>query len=222
MNDENDDIVPVDSNADRALDIGAFMTAVLPIPWLAPAVSFVLSGISNQRKFDRIKDALGQLNEKLKDFKSEASETYVQSEEFQDLLEQTLSKVAAERNEEKRKIYGRFLAGAIETPGEPYDEQIRFLRDLDVLQPDHLRIFRAMLESPDPNSTADIGLHEFDTLMKRLPDIDEEKLRDLVAQLANLRMIWVVTNRKVSGSLALDLRNFFTPYGKRFLKYLTD
>jgi len=34
-------------------------------------------------------------------------------------------------NNEKRQIYGAFLAGAIKSPNEPfYDEQLRFLRAL--------------------------------------------------------------------------------------------
>lgn len=218
---DNTDIIPADSNVDRAIDAGAFVMAVLPIPWLAPAVSYVLSGISGQRKINRIHEALEQLNEELGDFKSEASEEYVHSGEFEELLERTLHKVADERSEEKRRIYARFLAGTLKSPGDPYDEQIRFLRDLETLQADHIRIFKAMLEEPDPNSNVYVG-STYSTLTERLPGIPEQRLRELVSQLTDLRMISGIGNTMVSASTALDLRNRFTPYGRRFVQYLAS
>jgi len=69
----------------------------------------------------------------LKDFKSEASEQYVKTEDFEELLENALRKASEERYEEKRRIFANFLIGAIESPGESYDEQIRFLRVLEEL-----------------------------------------------------------------------------------------
>jgi len=220
-NRENSELIPADSGIDKVVDAGAFVMAILPIPWLAPAVSAVLSGISNKRRIKRIHEALGQLNAELQDFKSESSDTYVQSDEFEELLERTLRQTADERSEEKRELYGRFLAAAIRSPGEPYDEQIRFLRDLELLQVDHIRILKAMLEEPDPNSNMYTGT-TFSTLSERLPDISEPRLRDLVTQLSDMRTILGIDKTMVTPSTALNLRNRFTPYGKRFVRYLSD
>lgn len=221
QNPERKELIPQDTTTDKALDVGAFVSAVLPIPWLAPAVSFVLGGISNQRKIKRIHEALQQLNEEMGDFRSEASEKYVNSEEFDELLERTLQQIANERYEEKRNMYGRFLAGAIKSPGEPYDEQIRFLRDLEVLQADHIRIFNAMLQEPDPNSNVYIG-STMTTLTERLSDTPEARLRELVAQLNDMRLISGIGNTMVTAKTAVDLRNNFTPYGRRFVRYLNS
>lgn len=75
----------------------------------------------------------------------------MRSDQFQDLLERTLRQAADERNDEKRRIYRLFLKGAIEVPGEPYDEQRRFLRTLDEMRGDYLRVIRAMLHEPEGN-----------------------------------------------------------------------
>ncbi|MCB8947476.1 MAG: hypothetical protein H6653_05610 [Ardenticatenaceae bacterium] len=221
QNPDRNDLIQQDTTADKALDVGAFVSAVLPIPWLAPAVSFVLGGISNQRKIKRIQEALRQLNEEIGDFKSEASEKYVDSEEFEELVERTLQQIANERHEQKRNMYGRFLAGAIKSPGDPYDEQIRFLRDLELLQADHIRIFQAMLQEPDPNSNVYIG-STMTTLSERLSDISESRLRELVAYLNDMKLISGIGNTMVTARTAVDLRNNFTPYGQRFVRYLNS
>lgn len=215
---DSNDLIPKDTRADKALDIGAFVAAVIPIPWLAPAISFVLGGISNQRKIRRIHEVLEQLNRKLEGFEDEASKKYVASEEFEELVERTLWQAAGERSEEKRHIYSSFLAGTIKSPGEIYDEQLRFLRDLEVLQPDHIRIFKAMMEEPMriPSTTT------WDTLSQRLSDIPEVRLQDLVTQLEDMRLITGIGRTMVTSQTAWDLRNKFTPYGRRFVRYLTS
>ncbi|MCH8013130.1 MAG: hypothetical protein IIA61_14505 [Candidatus Marinimicrobia bacterium] len=193
-------MIPDDSQLEKAIDVGAFVSAVIPIPWLAPAVSSVLTGISNRRKAERVHEVLKQLNYDLGTFKSEASETYVKSDEFEELLERTLSQAANERNKAKRSMYGRFLAGVIQSPGEPYDEQIRFLRDLETLQADNIRILRAMMQEPDPKSNIYTS-STFTTLSERLSDIPEARLKELVTQISEKRIVSGVGNTMVSGEI---------------------
>ena len=165
------------------LDLAAIFTS--PIPVLGGAVSNVLAGWSQNRRYQRIREALEQLNQNLVQVRHSLDEDYLRGDEFEDLLDQTLRRVAAERSEEKRRLYAAFLTGAAISPGEPYHEQLRLLRTLEELQPDHVRIVRAMLQKPRdaPPRTGGIstrGLTSFGhTLQERLPDIPPERLTEL-------------------------------------------
>jgi len=217
MSDDNPDLVPA-TKTETVLDIAAFVGSA--VPWIGGPVNNVLGGMSLGRKLSRVREVLQGLASELSDFKSTLSEEYVKTEEFEELLEQTLKPVAEERTEEKRRIYRAFLIDAIESPGKPYDEQIRFLRTLEELQPDHLRLIRALSQAPDP-SPGMMG-SPIQTLRRRLPEMDEARISDLLSQLNNLR-VTNLTSLKVmmTGRGAEDLRHSVTPYGQRFLRYIT-
>jgi hypothetical protein len=201
------------------LEVGTLLAGAMPL--LGGPVSAVLSGISFGRKIERVRDALLQLGTELDTFKAEASEQYVRTEEFEELLEKALRRIADERNEEKRRLYGLFLINAIKQPGDGYDEQLRFLRTLEDLQPDHVRVLRALMQSPSPDPGM-IGSPS-QTLGRRLPGIAADQIADLISQLNDAR----VTNLQslkttMTGRGAEDLRHCLTPFGQRFLLYLRE
>jgi hypothetical protein len=157
----------------------------------------------------------------LSDFKAEVSEEYGKTEDFEELLEQTLERSADERNEEKRQIYRSFLTNAIESPGEPYDEQIRFLRTLEELQPDHLKVLRALSKTPDPDPGMMGSPNQ--TLRQRLPDLEEKRIEELITQLNDLRVTNMTSLKTMmTGRGAADLRHSITSYGQRFMQYIVE
>ncbi len=217
MPDEKKEIIKKATPVETGLNVAASVTSL--VPWIGGPVSSVLSGISLDRRFDRVREVLEGLAESLKDFKSEASEAYVKKEEFHELLEKTLKLAAEERNEQKRNMFREFLVQAVTTPGEPYDEQIRHLRTLEALQADHIRILQALLQVPEPN----LGImgSPMQTLQKRLPDMSSVRINDLVEQLNDLgltRMSGLQTMMTAHG--AANLRHSITSYGDRFLWYV--
>jgi hypothetical protein len=146
-------------------------------------------GISGDRRFERVRDFLIHLDSRVGSM-SEEQDRFVRGEDFEDLLTETLDRVARERSEDKRTLYGRFLADAIDAPeAEPYDERLRFLRIMEDLQADHLRILRAIVAEPDPPGHSVMAGSRRATLEARLPDIPRGRLRDLSEQLGDLRLI---------------------------------
>lgn len=123
---------------EKILDIASFVSSA--VPWVGGPVSNVLGGISTGRKIQRVNDLLHEFSEDLRGFKSEVSEDYVKTEDFEDLLEQTLRRASEERNEEKRKILQSFLVEAVKKPGEQYDDQLRFLKLIENIYGDHIRV----------------------------------------------------------------------------------
>jgi hypothetical protein len=215
---EQTDLLPLSTPGEKALDAAAIVIGVAP--WLGGPLAAVLTGMSAARKIRRIRDVLVRVSIDVKELRTDVQKTYLRSEDFEDLLEQTLRVAADERCHEKRESYGAFLAGAIDSPGEPYDDQIRILRTLEQLQPDHMRLIRALAQAPDLTNAGYTG-SPIQTLSERLPGMPEPQIDDLVQMLNDLR----ITN---TGELRLmmtwdgaqDLRSRITPFGKRFLAFL--
>jgi hypothetical protein len=217
--DEKTSVVPTADAKQLAIEVAAFATSA--IPYVGGPISNVLSGVGTVRRINRVREVVDQLAKDLAGFKSEVTAEYVQTEEFEELLERTLRQASEERSEEKRRIYAAFLADDIKAPGPSYDEKMRFLRTLEELQPDHLAVLKALSLQPDAN-LGSIGSPS-QTLSRRLPQISGAHISELVAQLNAMR----VTNLQslkvmMTGHGAADLRHSITEYGHRFLKYLHE
>jgi len=223
--DESKDLVPAKSGADAALELAGIVSSL--VPWLGGPISNVLGGISVDRKIGRVCEVLEGLAQGFQDFKSEASKEYVKTEDFEELSEYTLLRVIDERSEEKRRIYREFLIDAIKLPGEPYDDQMRFLRTLEEMQADHFKIMRALHQAPQMAE----GLKEieptlrptrpsFETLSRLLPDIPHQRLVDLIKHLNSMLLTELRDEDDCMG--AHRLPNTITPYGRRFMKFITD
>ncbi len=99
-------------------------------------------GISSNRRFERVRKVTIELAERIGDVETDR-EAFVRNENFEDLLIETLQRVAAERDDGKRLAYRNILLNAIRDARQSYDETLRFLRVLEQLQPDHVEVFRA-------------------------------------------------------------------------------
>jgi len=217
MADKKYEIVSGRTKTETALDVASIVSSA--VPWIGSPVSNVLSGVSFGRKLNRVREVLIGFIENLQDFKSKVSEEYVKTEEFEELLEKTLRMVADERNEEKRRIYREFLINAVKFPGEPYDEQFRFLKTLEELQGDHIRIIYALMEKPQDSSRL-MG-SPGQTLSRRLPDMPGDRIEELVSQLNNLRLTDLTSYRVTMNARgAEDLRHFITTYGHMFVEFI--
>jgi hypothetical protein len=189
---------------------------------LGGPVANILSGYSGDRRSDRVRVVLIDPARQVGELSAE-QEAYVRSEDFEDLLIETMSRVAAERNEERRRVYRQILTSAIQHSGQDgHDEQLRILRIMDQLQPDHLLVRRAMMAEPETDSDVYMG-SRMPTLSKRLPDIPEERVGDLAGQLGELHLTDATAlGGIVTGPSAIDLRPLFTPFGQRFVAFVLD
>jgi hypothetical protein len=230
MGDDDPDIVPEDRPSDLVLDAGAVLANLMPaldnaVPGLGFALGTVLGGWVNERRRQRIVEVLDKVRWDLEEAKAtirDVQREYVRSEDFEELLARTLRQAADERDEQKRTIYGRFLAGTIASPGEPYDEQVRFLQTLERLQPDHIRVLKAIMAAPDPNTNLYMGSPR-QVLEKRLPDMSADRIEESVLQLNDLRLTRLENFRTtMTGHGAENTRTAITPFGQRFTRFLVD
>jgi hypothetical protein len=214
--------VPTGLPAETALDIASTLTNF--VPWIGGAVSNVLGGLSVGRKLNRVNEVLEGLANDLRGFKSEVSERYVKTEEFEELLENVLRKAAEERNEQKRRLLGTFLVEAIKHPVPSYDEQKSILRLLDDVEPAHMLILRALAESPRPEEINGMLLGSIvGTLQRRLSDLSGRQIEDLVTRMNDLRIITLTSNRMhttMTAAGAADLRSTISPIGQRLMSFI--
>ena len=215
-----DDYKEIDTSAgDTAIEVFAALSSA--VTWLGGPVSHVLSGITRDRKFKRVEEVVAGLTDDLADFKSTVSEEYVKTDEFEDLLEEGLRRVVLERNGEKRRVYKDFLVRSIKVPGRPYDEQIRFLRTVEQLDLDHIRLIKALRQKPDPASISGMIGSLISTLRRRVPDIPRDRIEELLKHLNDLRLTSITTfHGTMTARGAEDLRHWLTDYGNRFVGFL--
>jgi hypothetical protein len=213
-------VLPDTTRQEAILDTVSSVTALVPV--LGGPIANILSGLAGDRRFARTRDVLVDLANQVGDLSADQEE-YVRSEDFEDLLIETMRRVAAERSEDKRRVYRQILTSAIQHSGEEgYDEQVRILRVMEELQPDHLVVLRAMMVEPETDSSVFMGSRS-QTLSNRLPDMPEERVRDLADQLGELRLVNVgMLGGMVTGASAVDLRGVPTPLGERLVAFVLD
>jgi hypothetical protein len=205
---------------EAALDVASTLANIFP--GLGSAVGNVLAGLSVGRKIGRVEELLQCLGEDLRDFRSEVSERYIKTDEFEELLENVLRKAAEERNEQKRRLLRAFLVAVIQHP-RPYDDQKPVLRLLDAVDLDHIRMLSALAQHPRPDETNGLVGSIIGTLQRRLPSYSEQNIKELVMRLNDLRIIDLTANRMhtmMTPDGAADLRSTISPLGERFLAFI--
>lgn len=206
--------------SDKILEVLSVITSAAPA--LGGPVSAILNGYVTNRKFQRMATAVLQLAGEISAVERNTAESYVATEDFEDLMDDTLRRIAVERQEAKRVLLAHFLAINIRESASNYDELDRILRVLDSLQPAHVLLMRALDQAPDYGA-ASISGSPIQTLKSRLPQFDEALIKDLVQQLNDLRLADL---RSVSTMMtaqgAQELQSTFTPFGRRLMKYIED
>jgi len=113
------------------------------------------------------------------------------------------------------------LTGIIKNPGGSFDEQARFLKTLDGLEVDHVRVLRALLADPVDGPSIMGSIRQ--TLMRRLPGLSQDRIAELVRELDGLGLTNDLSRRLVvmmTGSGSADLKSAITPKGQQFLRFL--
>ena len=204
---------------DTALSVASGIASA--VPWLGGVVSNVLSGYGQTRKLNRVQEVLDELADRLAGFESEVSEDYVRTEDFEELLEQTLRRAAEERNSEVRRLYVDFIQRTIVEPNDDYDAHMEVLIRIERLRADHVVVLRALLEEPrreesngsmgSPMQTLEgrTGLDR-DSIKAAVENTDDQRLTNLTGSLQTM----------MTGRGAASLQHAVTPLGHRVLGYL--
>jgi hypothetical protein len=117
----------------------AAISVANPAAGLAVQTTAVLGGwIFQDRKCDRIRDALESVAARIQRVESE----YVRKEEFADLLEDTLRRMADQPDEGRRHVMREVLESVMQRPRD-FTESRLFVRLADELPTTHLKVIAA-------------------------------------------------------------------------------
>ncbi len=209
------------SSGDKALAISAFVSSA--VPWIGGPVANVLGGMLTVRKIDRVKKVLTGLTEDLENFQLEVSEEYVRTEEFEDLLDETLRRVARERSENKRELYRGFLRHIVTLPKDgTYARRIQTLQTLEQVTPGQMAILKALSQPPGDPTNLLTG-SPINTIQNRVDDLNQAEIQELVEQtnalcLTNLTSLMVM----MTAAGAEDLRPCITQQGNELVRDLSN
>ena len=204
---------------DTAISVASGIASA--VPWLGGVVSSVLSGYGQTRKLNRIQEVLDDLADRLTGFESEVSRDYVRTEDFEELLEHTLRRVADERNSEVRKLYVDFIHKMIVEPSDDYDSHMDVLTRIERLRAVDVVVLHAMLEEPRMDEVDRLMGSPMQSLEERT-GLDRDTIKAAIENTDDLRMT------DLTGSLqtmmtargAASLQHAVTALGKRVLGYI--
>ena len=215
---DEDSRFPTDKT-DMAISVASSIAST--VPWLGGVVSSVLSGYGQTRKLNRIQEVLDDLADRLTGFESKVSRDYVRTEDFEELLEHTLRRVADERNSEVRKLYVDFIHKTIVEPSDDYDAHMDVLTRIERLRAVDVVVLHAMLEEPSQDEVDRLIGSPIQSLEERT-GLERDIIKAAIENTDDLR----ITN--LTGSLqtmmtargAASLQHAVTALGKRVLGYI--
>jgi hypothetical protein len=213
-------VLPTFDRNEAILDSVAAVSALVPL--LGGPVSNILSGVSSDRRFERMKAVLLKLARKL-DEMGVAQSDYVRSEDFEDLLVEGLERVMRERSSEKRALYTNILSNSVLKPNLDYDEKISFLRTLDALQPRDIAVLKGFLATGKPmrGSFAGSARGVLLELLSDLAPADVDQSLDTLERVGILKGVNAIAAINVSDAQT-RLRGFLTSYGDALTAFLSE
>ncbi|MBU8933341.1 MAG: hypothetical protein KOO62_04970 [candidate division Zixibacteria bacterium] len=211
-------LVPTNDDSSKVIELLSLISSA--VPYLGGPLSNILSGQLVKRRFERVDGCLRNLATRLDRHQSDVTENYVKTEEFDELLEQTLRRVSEERNEEKRKLYQSFLYHDISLPQGQYDDKMKMLRLIEQVSPRGIMLLKALNYPPDPNPPG-WGGSPGDTLRRRLDSGIHQYIPELLAELNRLGMARAGgLNTMMTSGGAEELHNWIQPLGTELLRFI--
>ena len=215
---DEDSRFPTD-RADTAISVASSLAGA--VPWLGGPVSSVLSGYGHTRKLNRVQEVLDDLAERLTGFESKVSREYVRSEDFEELLENTLRRVADERDSRSRRLYVDFIHKIIVEPSEDYNAHMEVLTRIEKLRAVDVVVLNAMLIEPTQEELNGLMGSPMQTLGERT-GLDAKTIKAAIEKTDDLRITDLTgcLQTMMSAHGAASLRRAVTAVGKRVLSYV--
>jgi len=196
-------------------------TVVSSASWVGGPISNILNQYADEKWRHRFCEVVAAIEKKLEDHVSDESKHYVEQDDFEELLAEVMDRAVRERTQEKRDIYARLVSSDIKNPGQnSYEDKLRFVRTIEALTRDQLRLLAAVAE-PAGSPQNSVISSPLQVLQRRLPDLEREHIEELANDLNSYRLTelrWLNTMMTPPG--AEDTRSALNDFGKRFVAYL--
>ena len=215
-------LVPDGSNLDRTEGVEYVRTGALAVLQAIPfggSFAQLLGDTIPSRRQRRYEEFVKAIAHAVRVLEDRIDEARINSDEFADLVEDVEERLRSRRAGELRDFYAAAIGNAL-TPERPDPaEQERMLSTLDQLRPAHVWLLR-LIESTTRGPDIPIGSTD-QTILWKAPDVDLEAVKRDWADLARHDLVQAYPQGMLSGHGAGDLRQRLTPFGARFLAFVT-
>lgn len=216
---EKPELLP-ETKRERFAELLAIVSSAAP--WIGGPVAEIIGGAATNLKINRVTQFVRDVLEHVEALHTNASEEFVKSEDFIDILEKTTQAVADERQEAKRAFFATFVLNNISHPEITYDRRLKCLGVLKQVDTRHIDLLTALLKQPTPQErNMSIGAPST-TIERRAPHLRDD-LRAIIHETNTLGLTAMrddYLNMNMTGDGAANLQHGVTSLGKEFLGFI--
>lgn len=202
---------------DHALVVG--MAALQAVPVIGGVVATFISEYVPRKKQERLVEFVQDLGREFVAEQERIDAEFVQSKDFDRMVEDVLDRVQTVRNEEKLGYWAALLAGVSTTDRPTPTDRDRMIDTLDGLRPEHVRLLHVIAttnELPPGLYAGGVGA----TLDWKMPDVPNDEARRRWAELARFDLVGGYPSGTMTAQGAGNLVGRMTPYGRTFVRLL--
>jgi len=221
--DERDKKIDITKSDLTDKSLVVIQNASLIVPLLGSVLSNIFGGIATGRKLKRINEVLINFASDIRQLNLNSSK-YIESEDFEEILESTLLRISRERSQAKRTLYKNYLVSAVnlEATFEDYKKK-QYFETLDQLHPLDIIFLKAILQDTVPEELKDITQASYlGTLKIRTENkYNDEEINDVVKKLNELGITNLPhINGLIVAEHARNLKRKIHKFGHEFLKFI--
>jgi hypothetical protein len=214
---ERPELIPA-TKRERFAELVAIVSSAAP--WIGGPVAEIIGGAATNLKIQRVTQFVKDVLDHVEALHTKATEEFVRSEDFVDILEKTAQTVADERQEKKRELFASYI---ISHPEISYDRRLKCLHLLKQVDTRHIDLLIVLLRLPTPQESSMSMSAPSTTIERRAPHL-RDNLTAIIHETNTLGLTSIrdnYLNTNMTGGGAANLGHAVTPLGNELLMFIS-
>lgn len=217
---ERPDLIPA-TKCERFAELVAIVSSAAP--WIGGPVAEIIGGAATNLKIQRVTQFVKDVLDHVEALHTKATEEFVRSEDFVDILEKAAQAVADERQEKKRNLFASYILNNISHPEISYDRRLKCLQLLKQVDTRHIDLLMVLLRHPTPQESSMPMSAPSTTIEHRAPHL-RDNLTAIIHETNTLGLTSIrdnYLNLNITGGGAANLGHAVTPLGNELLMFIS-
>lgn len=217
---ERPELIPA-TKRERFAELVAIVSSAAP--WIGGPVAEIIGGAATNLKIQRVTQFVKDVLDHVEALHTKATEEFVRSEDFVDILEKTAQAVADERQEKKRDLFANYILNNISHPEISYDRRLKCLQLLKQVDTRHIDLLMVLLRRPTPQESSMSMSAPSTTIERRAPHL-RDNLTAIIHETNTLGLTSIrdnYLNMNMTGGGAANLGHAVTPLGNELLMFIS-
>jgi hypothetical protein len=217
---ERPELIPA-TKRERFAELVAIVSSAAP--WIGGPVAEIIGGAATNLKIQRVTQFVKDVLDHVEALHTKATEEFVRSEDFVDILEKTAQTVADERQEKKRELFASYILNNISHPEISYDRRLKCLHLLKQVDTRHIDLLIVLLRLPTPQESSMSMSAPSTTIERRAPHL-RDNLTAIIHETNTLGLTSIrdnYLNTNMTGGGAANLGHAVTPLGNELLMFIS-